>query len=321
MLNVYPDYYPRFRCAADRCSHTCCAGWEIDIDRDTAEKYRRLTGPLAQRMDSALSLTPEPHFLLGPEERCPFLNANNLCDLILELGEDALCQICRDHPRFRSFLPGRTETGLGLCCEAAARLILSQKEPVRLLREGSEDPEDEDALSLIALRDALIRTAQDRTRPLDTRMDRVLSLSGAVLPARPMSAWAALYQSLERLDESWTSVLKQLRGRGDSVDIISFRRYMTGREHEYEQLLVYFLYRHILRAYEDRDAAGKAAFAVLSVRLLTVLGALHYGKTGAFTLEDQIEYTRMYSAEIEYSEENLETLYDALGGPAWNGLN
>ena len=96
---------------------------------------------------------------------------------------------------------------------------------------------------------------------------------------------------------------------------------MTGREHEYEQLLVYFLYRHILRAYEDRDAAGKAAFAVLSVRLLTVLGALHYGKKGAFKLEDQIEYARMYSAEIEYSEENLETLYDALGGPAWNGLN
>ena len=88
MLNVYPDYYPLFRCAADRCAHTCCAGWEIDIDQETLEKYRRLAGPLAQRMDSALSLTPEPHFLLGPGERCPFLNGKNLCDLILEAGEE-----------------------------------------------------------------------------------------------------------------------------------------------------------------------------------------------------------------------------------------
>ena len=81
---------------------------------------------------------------------------------------------------------------------------------------------------------------------------------------------------------------------------------MTGRETEYEQLLVYFLYRHFLTAYEDGDPGGKAAFAVLSTRLLRRLGALRWQRTGQFSLEDQAEYARLYSSEVEYSQENLD---------------
>ena len=35
-------------------------------------------------------------------------------------------------------------------------------------------------------------------------------------------------------------------------------------------------------------------------------------KNGAFSFDDQAELFRMYSAEVEYSEENLDALYDAL---------
>ena len=117
MLLVYPDYYPAFRCIADRCRHTCCAGWEIDIDPDARAAYGRVTGLLRDKLRRAVRDDPTPHFVLAVGERCPFLTDENLCELILSRGDESLlCRICRDHPRWRSFLPGRTEIGVGLCC-------------------------------------------------------------------------------------------------------------------------------------------------------------------------------------------------------------
>ena len=55
-----------------------------------------------------------------------------------------------------------------------------------------------------------------------------------------------------------------------------------------------------------------AAFAVASVRLLFALGALHFLLHGDFTVEDQIALCRLYSAEVEYSDDNMEALFDAL---------
>ena len=37
-------------------------------------------------------------------------------------------------------------------------------------------------------------------------------------------------------------------------------------------------------------------------------GVLH----GDFTVEDQIALCRLYSAEVEYSDDNMEALFDAL---------
>ncbi|MGM9614660.1 MAG: flagellin lysine-N-methylase [Oscillospiraceae bacterium] len=235
MLTVYPDYYPRFQCLAGRCRHTCCAGWEIDIDADTRDRYRSVPGELGARLAAAIDDEEESaRFRLTEQERCPFLNEHDLCDLILAAGNDELlCRICRDHPRFRSFLPGRTEVGVGLCCEAAAALVLSQTAPVRLLTEGREPPEDAEASALLTLRGSLFAAAQDRSRPLEARMEHILALCGAAFPPYTMADWADFYQHLERLDETWSERLDMLRDRGDSVDIIHFRRYMNGREHEY----------------------------------------------------------------------------------------
>ena len=311
MTNAYPDYYPAFRCLAGSCRHTCCTGWEIDIDADALKTYRTLGGPLGRRLRASIVEGGAPHFRLGAGDRCPFLNEQNLCGLILEGGEELLCQICRDHPRWRSFLPGYTETGLGLCCEAAGTLILSRRKPVSMVRNGP-GPSDPDAAALLAARDSIMSTIWERSLPLDGRMERILSLCGARLPDRTWAAWADLYLGLERLDESWTERLHELREYGDSVDITHFQQHMTGREHEYEQLLAYFLHRHFLRAWDDGDVTGKAGFAVLSTRLIFTLGAVSFARTGSFSPADQVEAARMYSAEIEYSEENLDALYAEL---------
>jgi len=308
MIHVVPDYYARFRCIAGACRHSCCIGWEIDVDEDKLHIYDTLTGPFGDRLRAGISREGTPHFILRDGERCPFLNGDNLCDIILTLGEDHICQICAEHPRFHNHLPDRVESGLGLCCEEAGRLILGQKEAVHLVfDEKTEAPSP-----LLRLRDETIALLQDRGRPLEDRLESVLTLCGADLPERSWQEWCSFLLGLERLDEAWTDVLENLRTHGNALDLDGFSLHMKGREEEYEQLLVYFLYRHFLTAYEDGDVSSKVSFAVLSTRMIRLLGALHWQQTGSFTLEDQVEYARMYSAEIEYSQDNLDALFTML---------
>lgn len=313
MRTVWPDYYPAFSCIASQCRHSCCIGWEIDIDPETLARYDTMEGAMGDRLRGAIHREETPHFrLIGDEERCPFLNGEGLCDLILHGGEGMLCQICTDHPRFRTFLPERTEVGVGLCCEAAGRLILSQREPVQLVGSGEEDGEPEEVRSLLALRQQALDLAQDRSLSVRQREDALLEAFRGWVPDLSPAQWAAFYLSLERMDETWTAHLEALRAAGDALDLAGFAAYMASRQTEYEQLLVYFLYRHFLTAREDGDPAGKVAFAVCSVRFLELLGSLHWTQHGSFTLDDQVEYARLYSAEVEYSQENLDLLFDSL---------
>ena len=103
MKVVVPSYYGKFKCIASACRHSCCVGWEIDVDEDTLEYYKSVGGRLGDRLRENISEEGCPHFVTGEDERCPFLNSDNLCDIICELGEESLCQICSDHPRYRSF--------------------------------------------------------------------------------------------------------------------------------------------------------------------------------------------------------------------------
>lgn len=309
MQSAYPNYYEKFRCIADQCRHSCCIGWEIDIDAQTLRTYRSMSGEMGERLKRSVTRGKEPHFKLGQDERCPFLNDSNLCDLILFGGEEMLCQICADHPRFRNFLPTRTETGLGLCCEAAARLILSQRERTELTITGEAEKEDAQERALLTFRDRLFSIAQDRSRSMEAREEMLLELCGVHLG--DAAQWVPFYLGLERMDEAWTQRLNDL-GSVQNLNLSPFLHSMSLRETEYEQMLVYFLYRHVPLAYKDGDVVGKVAFAVLSVRLLRSLGAVQFARCGSFTLDDQIGLARLYSAEIEYSQENLDALFDAL---------
>lgn len=131
-----PEYYRNFKCIADQCRHTCCVGWEIEVDAESLERLRNLP-----ETSGKIVFGDEPHIALLEGERCPFLNERGLCDLILRYGDDVLCQICRDHPRFRNFWSDRTEIGLGLVCEEAARIILSAKTPMRLVTLSDDGAE------------------------------------------------------------------------------------------------------------------------------------------------------------------------------------
>ena len=301
MRLIAPDYYRDFHCIADKCHHSCCIGWEIDIDPDTREKYRQVPGAFGARLSAAIEDGDAGScFRMGDGERCPMLNPSGLCDLITALGEENLCQICADHPRFRNFYTDRTEIGLGLCCEEAARLILTQEKPMRLIfleDDGANDEPTEEEANLFALRTALICIMQNETQPLATRLDRLLAAVDFTIPEKD---WPSVYRDLERLDPLWDDVLDRLTLPPQPLP--------RKLEAAIENFTVYLLYRHLPGAMADEDIPGRVAFCVLSAQILMALCA---AKDGC-TLADCIEYARMYSAEIEYDEDNIAALLDAL---------
>ena len=134
MIFRTPTYYRDFRCIAGDCRDSCCKGWEIDIDKETAAYYAGVGGSFGERLRSSIR---DGSFLLTADERCPFLNKSGLCDIYTELGGDKLCRICSDHPRYFEWFGSVKEGGVGLCCEAAAELIVSR--PFALCEEEVPD--------------------------------------------------------------------------------------------------------------------------------------------------------------------------------------
>lgn len=310
MKDIVPGYYSKFHCIAQRCRHCCCIGWEIDIDQETLAAYDTVPGELGERLKTHISREETPHFLLGEGERCPFLNSQGLCDLIIGLGEASLCQICTDHPRFRNEFSDHTEIGLGLCCEAAGQLILSERTPMELI-VLSDDGEDEglweDEWELLKLRNDVFSLLRDRSRPISRRVTGMLELCGASLPNFSVQKWAEEYLALERLDEEWTQQLTSLYTY-ESAD-----QELPVDDTLWEQLVTYFVYRHFPAALVDGDLSSKAGFAAVSYQLIRWLAEMRYMETGHLTLDDIVDISRMYSGEIEYSDENLEILFALLG--------
>ncbi len=301
MKTVAPDYYKDFKCIADRCRHSCCIGWEIDIDPETAEYYKNVKGYLGEKLKaSIITENAAAHFVLSADERCPFLQKDGLCELICKLGENSLCSICSDHPRFRNFYADSTEIGLGLCCEAAAKLI-TEKEDKSFLAviedDGSTGEADSEEAELIALRNNLIAIAQDRAFTVEERLENLQDFAGFALDDFSFKNWADTLFALERLDSSWERYIDSLRNAKSTAIPPEYQA-------AFEQLLVYFLYRHVPAALYDGDINSKVGFAIISVQILAALLAQ--------TKEDLTELARMYSAEIEYSDENLEIIFERI---------
>lgn len=300
MKTITPNYYCEFQCIADRCRHSCCIGWEIDIDETTYQSYQHLEGKFATQLRENISLEGTPHFRLGEGERCPFLNRRNLCDIILQLGEDSLCQICTDHPRFRNFYTNCMEIGLGLCCEEAGRLILGQTEPF-LVAVPAEELLTPEESAFFNVRNQIFSLIQDRRLSLSQRIMNLLKKFQLSFPQKTYREWAEIFLPLEHLEDVWCERLKKLSQKDTAIPL------EKEWEIPLEQLLCYFIYRHFSGALQDGRYEARILFSVLGVLMIAALFQI-----GEPTMEQLVETARLYSSEIEYSEENTEILLELL---------
>ena len=71
MKEAVPNYYHKFKCIADKCTHNCCIGWEIDIDEETMSLYNSLDTLMGERIRNSIE-GDVPHFILQEGDTCPF---------------------------------------------------------------------------------------------------------------------------------------------------------------------------------------------------------------------------------------------------------
>lgn len=323
MKFVKPGFYDQFRCTASACKDSCCLGWEIDIDPDTEEYYAAVEGPFGERLRENMERLPEGGacFRLTEEERCPFLNDENLCEVILTLGEDALCEICREHPRFYEQIDDRLEMGVGLCCEEACRLLFALPGPLAFITTTMGETGQSGVSKIFRMRHEAFRIVQESGLPLRVRIHRLLDFAARkeralfgkskraqnaadeVPAAREMLL--QVMEALEPYDETWPEYVRLL---DDETLEVNFDE-LDGR---YENLLIYFLYRHFARGAFDGRLFARVAFCAVSVWFICLMNTHRLSETGAFTPEDRILCTKDYAKQVEYSENNMEDMLDAL---------
>lgn len=320
----YPAYYRSFRCIASACPDSCCKEWAVQIDGESARRYRSLPGKLGDALRKALTEeNGETVLSLMPDRRCPMWQDNGLCRIHAELGEDWLCRTCSQFPRLRHDYGDFIELGLELSCPEAARLILTDTGEQWCAHHeagGEEADYDTDAMAiLLRSREHALRFLADRTYSVGDAL-AILLLYGHAVQNRLDGGEEAVLSPAQLLARA-----KSLPATGAAEPMLEFFRNLEiltpgwqARLHapapipwseEFRALARYFVQRYWLQAVSDYDLLCRVKLAVISCLLVKTLGG------------SICETAQLYSKEIENDPDNLEALLDgAYTSPALTDL-
>lgn len=357
-----PDYYKSFRCTADKCRKNCCAGgWDIEVDADTLELYKKDTE--SKKLMSCVRKKDGYTYFKTKKTGCVWLDEKGLCGLYKEKGEDYQSLVCRQFPRFSEYFGDIKETGIGLGCEESAKLIFSgKKRPELVLEEIHEEPyedggyDGELAEAVFEVRRIIFEMLYRNDIKLGTRLVMVMKMcdrfqdlindgdvsfasaveqlrklkdtekasdTKKISPALFKEGLEAVMCVFEELPDMRRDLEKMLfrtrkfldRLSGDKLKVVleEFDDYLEkeGRSHEYEAFLWYLTFRYFGKTVYDGDASLKG-------RLLTVFylfmrladTALWQENRKKFTFAHRIENAETFSREVEYSEDNMEQIYE-----------
>ena len=296
MISLYPTFYHTFQCKANQCHHTCCQKWTIDVDEETAKLYQTLPTPLGEDLRKFMTVDDEGYYFMFSDKQptCPLLREDGLCRVVLELGEDSLCDTCHMHPRFYKYIEDLELCGVGLSCEESVEKLLATEGNQLLFT--IEDDDDE-------------FTAEDR--PVLENIFDLLALG--INPAicqftlnhsiHYCQELVTIYKKTEPIDEEWTKQLAHLEAmlssttasttmdllKADTIDVSALNK-----------VYQYILYRQIdmLAEYSLESLVRYAFDATVFIALLTH----QFGN-----LPEQI---RRWSEQIEYDEDNVAFLFN-----------
>lgn len=274
-------------------------------------------------------------------ERCPFLNEKNLCDIYTNLGEKALCKVCTEYPRFTVEYKKTKEKSMVLSCEVVGGLLFARKDRIRFLTR--EIPEEEvleggEAFfieEIEGIRDRAIAILQNRSQDIYERIvtfllfveeaqeglneGMKLAEIEEVEPSFPESYEKGHFSTiveeiffmldgLEVLGEEWEKNLEEVKeGFTEELydEIEGLRKEREELSVWYEHLMTYFVFRYFTKAVYDTDVLSKAKFTMFSFFAIQMMMVVRYQKNGKkFEMEDMIDVCRIYSKEVEHSDDN-----------------
>ena len=135
MKILKPFYYNNFKCTGGKCIDNCCSNnWNIDIDKKTYKKYKKLRGSWREKINRNISRNRRNSNFLQygkinlKNGKCTLLNEEGLCTLHSDLGEEYLCNTCKMYPRLINKYGEIYERNLYISCPEVARYIINMKE-------------------------------------------------------------------------------------------------------------------------------------------------------------------------------------------------
>ncbi len=291
-----PKYYKDFKCIADKCRHSCCVGWEIDVDEKALSRYDSLNQGYSAEIKNSIVRDDTPHFRLTDNDRCPHLDAMGLCRIISLLGEDYLCDICREHPRFYNDTPYAKEVGVGLSCEEAARLILSSDNYCDFIELGDESYGGyEGDFDVIPYRQRIYTILSDDSLDYENKLRQIYREADFSIPLIADVRAREIISSLEYLDDRHKEFFMSYSSDiSTPVEITDHLK----------RALAYFVYRHCAKAYDESEYRAYLGFSLFCERMLASIAKMKKAKT----LDEMVEIAMIISEELEYSEDNTYTL-------------
>ena len=282
-----PKYYLDFSCIADKCKHSCCIGWEIDVDEKTIKKYSSLEGKYSENIRNSIEMEDTPHFKLAENDRCPHLNEKGLCKIILNCDENCLCDICREHPRFYNFTNAGKEVGLGMSCEAACNLILSSDNfDEFVVISEDEKPIEITEFDATEERNKIYQILRKDNLTLGEKIQLISNYYDICIDDEEIRK---ILENLEYLDSTHKELFSKLTTSNTNDKTI---------EQELTRALAYFIYRHCSEAGDYEEFVISLNFALVCMHLISPLS----------NKENIYDMARIVSEEIEYSEDNIEAI-------------
>lgn len=152
-----------FKCIGPNCIDTCCAGWDINIDKNTFKKYENGKGNLKELINGKYLKNSESgdsfnygFMKITKDNKCPFLNDNLLCEIHGKCGEENLSITCRRYPRVFNIIDDIYEkSGLPSCEEICSKAFLN-KGKMEFIEIEEELPEDSIEIRRVIDTDAFI---------------------------------------------------------------------------------------------------------------------------------------------------------------------
>lgn len=144
------NYYDTFKCIADKCTLTCCQEWRIAVDEETKKRWvgHQIKDTENNTKISLCDCLEEEEagsiIKLNQDKKCPFLNQDKLCKLVIGLGDAFLSQTCQTFPRQKNEFEGRIEHSLASCCPVVVDLMRQEKP--QMLGENLHIQNPEEAL-------------------------------------------------------------------------------------------------------------------------------------------------------------------------------
>ncbi len=329
MRHYYPSYFKKFKCIAARCPDSCCKDWDVVVDSETEAFYNTVQSPLGDKL-RALTVTDGDgdRVFVSQNGRCPFWNADMLCDIYIELGEDRLCRTCAEFPRITQEYDGFCEHTLSFACPEAARLILAEDNAYSDLLEARYHGDDELLSSLLRARKQTALLLCGSGKPLGLRLGDCLEYNAqiqAVLNGGEPAALdipedgdlSAVFELHKRLDYMSADFARLVAEAGDSGLTPLFEG-ETAKA--LERLFLYMLFRYYLNAVDSYDVLSTVKRAVCACLVLGVMArntsdltALfqRYSKEVEHSYENSEELTFAFAADEAFSSERLITLLDA----------